>query len=73
MISTVGFPDFLEPPRKSLISLFLGLGHPRRFVKALFIQVQVDWVSEKVVNPKDGKTWGRENKLKNTKKIKDTL
>ena len=56
MISTINFPDFLDPLRKSLFSLFPGFIHPCSSVEALFIHVQVEWVSEKVIKPKDGKT-----------------
>ena len=56
MTFTINFPDFLDPLRKSFISSLPGLGDPCTFVKALFLQVQLDWVTEKVVNPKDDKT-----------------
>ena len=62
MISTINFPDFLDPLRKSLISSLPRLGDPWTYVKALFIHVKVDWVSKKIVDPKDGEPWGKKAK-----------
>ena len=63
MILTIDFPDFLDPIRKGLFSPLPVLGNPCTSVKALF-RVQVDRVSEKVVNPQNSKTWGEKKKLK---------
>ena len=69
ILSTINFSDFLEPLRKSLFSFLPILGDPCSFVKALFIRVQMYCVSEKIVNPKDDKTFERgegvgENQIK---------
>lgn len=57
--STVNFPDSLNPLWKTFFSLLLGLGRPCSSVKTRFICMKVEWISKKVINPKDGKTFSK--------------